>query len=108
MINVKITVGIDSFLKENTCKKKRIGLITNQTGITSEGVPTWKAIRSEGYDLSVIFGPEHGFRGMRRMPYRWKMMIITASVLFRFSAADYLLLRKCLKNSIYSSTISRI
>lgn len=63
MINVKITVGIDSFLKENTCKKKRIGLITNQTGITSEGVPTWKAIRSEGYDLSVIFGPEHGFRG---------------------------------------------
>ena len=59
----KVLPGIDYFLKNRLYKSKRIGLITNQTGVTSKGIPTWKALLSKGYTLTALFGPEHGFRG---------------------------------------------
>jgi len=59
----KTVPGIDSLLKNEMYKGKRIGLITNQTGITQEGVPTWKALLEKGYGITALFGPEHGFRG---------------------------------------------
>lgn len=43
---------------------KRIGLITNPSGMTSTGVPTWKALRSAAnVRLVRLFGPEHGLQG---------------------------------------------
>ncbi len=63
MENNKILPGIDFFLNNKIYSDKRIGLITNQTGITSKGIPTWKALLDKGYKLSSLFGPEHGFRG---------------------------------------------
>ena len=56
-------VGIDRFLKETAEKDRPLGLITNPTGITSRGVPAWRALMDEGFPLKVLFGPEHGFRG---------------------------------------------
>ncbi len=42
---------------------KRVGLITNPSGITSGGTPSWKAFIRSGFNLTCLFGPEHGFRG---------------------------------------------
>src|SRR5499427_3117864 len=43
---------------------KRVGLITNGSGVTSAGVPTWKALRGiPNVRLVRLFGPEHGLEG---------------------------------------------
>lgn len=43
---------------------RRIGVITNQTGVTSEGVSIVDAIRrNRSIELAAIYAPEHGFRG---------------------------------------------
>ncbi|MBI9102546.1 MAG: DUF1343 domain-containing protein [Spirochaetales bacterium] len=55
--------GIDRFLSEKKESSKKIGLITNPTGITSRGIPVWQALINEGFNLKALFGPEHGFRG---------------------------------------------
>ena len=54
-------------LLENDCphlKDKRVGLITNQTGVTSKMVQNINAfIKLENVDLKAIFSPEHGLFG---------------------------------------------
>ncbi|MES2706683.1 MAG: exo-beta-N-acetylmuramidase NamZ domain-containing protein [Verrucomicrobiota bacterium] len=43
---------------------KRIGLITNQTGLTSDGGSTLKALeKTPGAKVTVLFSPEHGIAG---------------------------------------------
>ncbi|RYD29978.1 MAG: DUF1343 domain-containing protein, partial [Verrucomicrobiaceae bacterium] len=44
---------------------RRIGLITNQTGLTSDGVSTLKALekKTPGAKVTVLFSPEHGIAG---------------------------------------------
>jgi uncharacterized protein YbbC (DUF1343 family) len=43
---------------------KRIGLITNQTGLDSRGVPTGQILRdAAGVKLAALFSPEHGIAG---------------------------------------------
>lgn len=43
---------------------KRIGLVTNHTGLTREGVSTIDALhRAPGVKLVTLFSPEHGIRG---------------------------------------------
>jgi molybdopterin-guanine dinucleotide biosynthesis protein MobB len=43
---------------------RRIGLITNGSGVTSSGVPSWKALRAvPNVRLVRLFGPEHGMDG---------------------------------------------
>ncbi|MGH9317661.1 MAG: molybdopterin-guanine dinucleotide biosynthesis protein B [Thermoanaerobaculia bacterium] len=43
---------------------KRIGLVTNPSGVTSAGVPTWKALfELRDAKLARLFGPEHGVDG---------------------------------------------
>jgi uncharacterized protein YbbC (DUF1343 family) len=59
----KTVPGIDTFVKTDRFRGSRIGLITNPSGVTSAGVPTWKALMNAGFRLEAIFGPEHGFRG---------------------------------------------
>ena len=43
---------------------KRIGLITNQTGIDRAGKRNIDAMRAAGVDVAAIFSPEHGFGGV--------------------------------------------
>ena len=58
--------GLDVLL-ENDClylKGKKVGLITNQTGVTSKMVQNIDAFtKSENVDLKAIFSPEHGLFG---------------------------------------------
>ena len=43
-------------------KSAKVGLITNPTGITRDGTPTFEILR-ERYNLCAMFSPEHGVRG---------------------------------------------
>ncbi|MGK7394973.1 MAG: exo-beta-N-acetylmuramidase NamZ family protein [Candidatus Cyclobacteriaceae bacterium M3_2C_046] len=56
-----VCTGIEIFLREGLYKDKKIGLLSNPSGILVSGSPTWKALLNAGYDLKYIFGPEHGF-----------------------------------------------
>ena len=61
-----VELGIDCFLKQNypeKLKNKRIGLITNHTGVNSHFIPTATLLK-EHLNLVAIFSPEHGFSGM--------------------------------------------
>lgn len=42
---------------------KRVGLITNQTGVTGHGVPTRVAMQRAGVRLVALYAPEHGIDG---------------------------------------------
>lgn len=42
---------------------KRIGLVTNQTGVNRRGVHDIDLLRAAGVKLVALFGPEHGLRG---------------------------------------------
>ena len=42
---------------------KRVGLVTNQSGVDATGVSGVDRLRSAGVDLVALFSPEHGFRG---------------------------------------------
>lgn len=43
---------------------KRVGLITNHTGVGSDGIPTWQRLAAAPeVSLAALFSPEHGFEG---------------------------------------------
>jgi uncharacterized protein YbbC (DUF1343 family) len=43
---------------------KRVGLVTNPSGVDGRGVPTWRRFRdAEGVNLVALYGPEHGVFG---------------------------------------------
>ncbi len=44
-------------------KGKRIGLLANAASVTSGFVPAWRALQSAGFDVRILFGPEHGLTG---------------------------------------------
>ena len=64
-MTARFRVGIDALLADpGPIAGKRLGLITNPSGVTSEGVPTWKALKgSSNARLVRLFGPEHGLEG---------------------------------------------
>ena len=62
----KIKLGIDVLQEHqfDKLKGKRVGLITNATGIDSRGVSTIDILRhAPGVNLVALFGPEHGVYG---------------------------------------------
>ena len=61
----RVRAGIDRLLESPwPVSGKRVGLITNASGVTSSGVPTWKALRGAANARLVrLFGPEHGLQG---------------------------------------------
>jgi molybdopterin-guanine dinucleotide biosynthesis protein MobB len=61
----RVRAGIDTLLESPwPVAGKRVGLITNQSGVTSDGVPTWRALRgAANVRLVRLFGPEHGVAG---------------------------------------------
>lgn len=42
---------------------RRVGLVTNQTGVDATGMSGVDRLRGAGVDLVALFSPEHGFRG---------------------------------------------
>jgi len=64
--------GIDLLLQQG-CKSLsglRVGLITNHTGLTREGKPTWRGLLDAGVQLTALFSPEHGFAGIVDEPVK--------------------------------------
>jgi uncharacterized protein YbbC (DUF1343 family) len=62
--NVKL--GVEVFLEKNLnlVRSKRVGLITNQTGIDSNSTSTITLFaKTPGIHLVALYGPEHGVRG---------------------------------------------
>ena len=59
--------GLDALLAEDetagsALRGRRIGLLANAASVTSGFVPAPRALLDAGYDVRVLFGPEHGFR----------------------------------------------
>lgn len=62
----KIRLGNEVFLRDawRGLHGRSVGVITNQTGVTSQMVSIVDAIRAHGsIALKAIYAPEHGFRG---------------------------------------------
>lgn len=62
----KVLLGIDVLQKENfeSVKGKRIGLVTNHTGINSRGKRTLELLKNASETkLAALFSPEHGIGG---------------------------------------------
>ncbi len=64
----RVKTGLDMLLTEGesaseVLRGKRIGLLANAASVTSAFVPAERALRDAGYDVRVLFGPEHGFWG---------------------------------------------
>ena len=61
--------GIDVLLRDSLhlVAGKRVGLITDQSGVDAAGVPTIDRLaRQPGVRLAALFAPEHGIRGAQR------------------------------------------
>ena len=61
-----VTPGVEQFIAEvpAVVRGKRVGLITNHTGVDSRGVSTIDLVfASRDVKLVALFGPEHGIRG---------------------------------------------
>ena len=56
-----IEVLIDDSL--HLVRDRRVGLLTNQTGVDAHGVDDVTRLLGAGVQLTAIFSPEHGFRG---------------------------------------------
>jgi uncharacterized protein YbbC (DUF1343 family) len=65
-MSAQVPNGIDVLLQQGCqpLKGLRVGVITNHTGLTREGQPTWRVLLDTGVKVSALFSPEHGFAGI--------------------------------------------
>jgi len=63
--NTSTLTGLDVLAAEGfqPLKGKRIGLITNQTGVDHTGRRNIDIMRAAGVNIAAVFSPEHGFAG---------------------------------------------
>ena len=61
----RVAPGIDALLADpSPIAGRRVGLLTNPSGVTSRGVPTWRALHAlPDARLVRLFSPEHGVDG---------------------------------------------
>ncbi|MGH7498484.1 MAG: exo-beta-N-acetylmuramidase NamZ family protein [Gemmatimonadales bacterium] len=61
----KVRPGIDVLLSDSASlvRGRRVGLVTNQSGVDARGTSDVTRLRDAGVDLVALFSPEHGFRG---------------------------------------------
>lgn len=59
-----IILGADNSVKYlSILKNKKVGIVTNQTGILSDGTHLVDFLLDQKVEVTKIFAPEHGFRG---------------------------------------------
>ena len=68
MFSGVVELGVDRFFSErivDSLQGKRVGLITNHTGVDKDLHPTYERFFShqQGFKLVALFAPEHGFFG---------------------------------------------
>ena len=64
---IDVATGIDILVRDEfeLLQGKRVGVITNHTGMTKNGLHIVDALHNaENVNLTAIFGPEHGVRGI--------------------------------------------
>jgi uncharacterized protein YbbC (DUF1343 family) len=68
--STKVKLGIDLLMQDEyvqLLKGKKIGLITNHTGVDSHFTPTIEILKAnaaeKGYTVAALFAPEHGING---------------------------------------------
>lgn len=62
MINHRTLTGLDVLLADpRALRGKRVGLLTNPSGVTYDLRQNIDALRDAGLNLVALFGPEHGF-----------------------------------------------
>jgi uncharacterized protein YbbC (DUF1343 family) len=68
--NAKTLTGLDVLAANRfeALQGKRVGLITNQTGLDSQGRRNIDLMRKAGIKLTALFSPEHGFAGKEDRP----------------------------------------
>jgi uncharacterized protein YbbC (DUF1343 family) len=61
----RVRPGIEVLLTDSLglVRDRRVGLVTNQTGVDADGISDVERLRSAGVRLVALFSPEHGFRG---------------------------------------------
>jgi uncharacterized protein YbbC (DUF1343 family) len=66
----QVRPGITVLLADSAhlIKGKRLGLLTNQTGVDAAGRRDVDLLTAGGYRLTALFSPEHGFRGAEDRP----------------------------------------
>jgi uncharacterized protein YbbC (DUF1343 family)/CubicO group peptidase (beta-lactamase class C family) len=68
--NHDVLTGLDVLEQENFApfKGRRVGLITNQTGVDRQGRRNIDAMVASGVKLTALFSPEHGIDGTEDRP----------------------------------------
>jgi uncharacterized protein YbbC (DUF1343 family)/CubicO group peptidase (beta-lactamase class C family) len=66
----EVLTGLDVLAQDNfaALRGKRIGLITNQTGINREGRRNVDLMLAAGIQVTALFSPEHGLEGAEDRP----------------------------------------
>jgi uncharacterized protein YbbC (DUF1343 family) len=64
--HTRVRPGITVLLEDSVhlVRNRRVGLVTNQSGVDAQGVSDVVRLRSADVDLVALFSPEHGFRGV--------------------------------------------
>ncbi len=55
--------GLGVLVRNKNYKAKKIGILTNQSGIDSDGIPNIDILIKNGFNIKRIFVPEHGLYG---------------------------------------------
>lgn len=68
--NSQVLTGLDVLAKENFAplQGRRIGLITNHTGLSRDGKRNVDLMLAAGVKVVTLFAPEHGFLGVEEQP----------------------------------------
>jgi uncharacterized protein YbbC (DUF1343 family) len=78
----RVRLGIEVLLSDSShlVRGKRVGLITNHTGVTPDGRSTIDLLhRAPGVRLTALFAPEHGIRGQAAAGERIESTIDSAT-----------------------------
>lgn len=65
-LHAEVQVGLDVFLtspSSQVWKGKKLGLLTNQTGVNQSLRPILPSLQEHGFTVHTLFAAEHGFQG---------------------------------------------
>jgi uncharacterized protein YbbC (DUF1343 family) len=84
----RVRLGIEVLLSDSMhlVRGKRVGLITNHTGVVPDGRSTIDLLhKAEGVRLTALFAPEHGIRGQAQAGERVETTVDSATGVTIFS-----------------------
>lgn len=65
MSHFTVLTGLDVLARDGCAPLhgRRVGLITNHTGLAADGTPALAVLQQGGVEVRALFGPEHGLKG---------------------------------------------